>query len=142
MYSDGLRPSSAGKAYGQPAPIIEGIRLRHQQFQTPHPKSLDGLIDTGAEVTIVPYEFVEWAMRFVQPRHLSVSSVKVSGIDWGISERRPAIPAVIQVPGFASPVSVKCICADRGNVVLGRDALFSIDATLTIDFRRKRFFLY
>jgi hypothetical protein len=99
--------------FNPPAPVVEVV-VTHPVTSV-NSGTLHGKVDSGADVTVIPERLV---------RQLKLTP---KGRAWtrsydGTYSQRPVYYARFIVEGFALPI-VRCIAADRTNVLLGRNVL-------------------
>ncbi len=115
------------KNFSPPAPVAEVI--------VTHPVSsvnsglLPGKLDTGADLTVIPEGLIsQLALK-------ARAQIWARGFD-GTFSRRPVYYVRFTIEGFELPI-VRCIAAERQNVLVGRNVLNRF--ILTLDGKNLRF---
>ena len=108
------------RGFNPPAPVV-GVTVLHPSGEARR-AVLRAKLDTGADITVIP------ARTIVQLRIMPHGQIWVRGYD-GTHMRRRVYYVRLVVEGDDLP-SVRCIAAERGDVLLGRNVLNRFTTTL------------
>lgn len=106
--------------HNPPAPVVE-VAVGHP-VAIARREVLAGILDTGADVTVIPAALV--AALGLQPK----GRCWTRGFD-GTFSRRPIYYARLDLAGLAIPTA-RCVASDRATVLLGRNVLNRFVITL------------
>jgi predicted aspartyl protease len=114
MVSKSLRLVCGARHYKHPAPIIDKVEIG-DLFGHRLPETLDALVDTGADRTVVP-------LGACAALNLQVAGyVDSFGYD-GIMKKTPVYWVTIYAKGVTD-ISIKALGVGRDTILLGRDFL-------------------
>lgn len=103
-----------------PLRIVRGLTLWHSVLpERPHP-NLDGVLNIGTYVTVFPKEIAEAFERAGMPWSFKPVT---KGFDAAAATNERAYDIELSIEDLGAPIRLQAICADRTDVLLGRDAL-------------------